>query len=106
MEITKFDTSEYFKTPETQKILLQDALESKDSKYLAHALGIIAKNQGMSKIAQNTGLSRESLYRSLSDKGDPRLSTFLSVLSALNLQISLTPIQNNCKEKAALEEAS
>nr|WP_273788107.1 hypothetical protein [Bartonella grahamii] len=44
MEITKFDTREYFKTPETQKILLQDALESKDSKYLAHALGIIAKN--------------------------------------------------------------
>ncbi len=50
-------------------------------------------------------LSRESLYRSLSDKGDPRLSTFLSVLSALNLQISLAPIQNNCKEQAALEEA-
>lgn len=43
MEITKFDTSEYFKTPETQRILLEDALESKDSKYLAHALGIIAK---------------------------------------------------------------
>ncbi|WP_375636315.1 MULTISPECIES: addiction module antidote protein [unclassified Bartonella] len=106
MEITKFDTREYFKTPETQKILLQDALESKDSKYLAHALGIIVKNQGMSKIAQNTGLSREFLYRSLSDKGDPRLSTFRSVLSALNLQISLTSIQNNCKEQAALEEAA
>ncbi|WP_375627776.1 MULTISPECIES: addiction module antidote protein [unclassified Bartonella] len=106
MEITKFDTSEYFKTPETQRILLEDALESKDSKYLAHALGIIAKNQGMSKIAQNTGLSRESLYRSLSDKGDPRLSTFLSVLNALNLQMSLTPIQKNCKEQTTLEEAS
>lgn len=60
----------------------------------------------MSKIAQNTGLSRESLYRSLSDKGDPRLSTFLSVLSALDLQMSLTPIQKNCKEQKALEEAS
>ncbi|UNE54374.1 addiction module antidote protein [Bartonella machadoae] len=106
MEITKFDTSEYFKTPETQKILLQDALESKDSKYLAHALGIIAKNQGMSKIAQNTGLSRESLYRSLSDKGDPRLSTFLSVLSALDLQISLTPVQNDSEKQTVLEEAS
>ncbi|MBA9083514.1 MULTISPECIES: addiction module antidote protein [Bartonella] len=103
MEITKFDTSEYFKTPEAQQILLQDALETKNSQYLAHVLGIIAKNQGMSKIAKDAGLSRESLYRSLSDKGDPKLSTFFNVLSALNLQISLTPIQN--EEHTSLEKA-
>lgn len=53
MEITQFDTSEYFKTPETQQILLQNVLESKNSQYLAHALGIIAKNQRMSKIAKS-----------------------------------------------------
>ncbi|WP_396584243.1 addiction module antidote protein [Bartonella grahamii] len=106
MEITKFDVSEYFNTPEDFKILLDDALETKNSGYIAHVLGIIARKQGMKAVSQETGLNRESLYRSLSNKGDPRLSTFLSVLSALNLQISLTPIQNNCKEQAALEEAS
>ncbi|ENN91648.1 addiction module antidote protein [Bartonella schoenbuchensis] len=102
MEITKFDTSEYFKTPETQQILLQDALESKNSQYLAHALGIIAKNQGISKIAKNAGLSRASLYRSLSNKDDLKLSIFLNLLSALNLQISLTPTKS--EKHASLEK--
>ncbi|WP_375610702.1 MULTISPECIES: addiction module antidote protein [unclassified Bartonella] len=106
MEITKFDVSEYFKTPEDFKILLDDALETKNSGYIAYVLGIIAHKQGMTTVSQETGLNRESLYRSLSDKGDPRLSTFLSVLSALDLQMSLTPIQKNCKEQKALEEAS
>ncbi|WP_208541748.1 addiction module antidote protein [Bartonella capreoli] len=103
MKITPFDASEYFKTPEDFKELLQDALETKNSGYVSHVLGIIARKQGMATVSNKTGLNRESLYRSLSDKGDPKLSTFLNVLSSLNLQISLTPTQN--EEHTSLEKA-
>ncbi|WP_370930996.1 addiction module antidote protein [Bartonella sp. DGB1] len=97
MEITPFDTSKYFKTEESQEILLQDAIDSGDSGYLAHALGIIAKNQGMTKLAKDTDLARESLYRSLSETGDPKLSTVLKVLKSLGLKISITALNPQSK---------
>nr|WP_236823843.1 MULTISPECIES: addiction module antidote protein [unclassified Bartonella] len=64
MKTTPFNASEYFKTPEDFKILLQDALETKHSGYIAHVLGIIARKQGMKALSQETVLNRGSLYRS------------------------------------------
>ncbi|WP_342752724.1 MULTISPECIES: addiction module antidote protein [unclassified Bartonella] len=104
MKITPFDASEFFKTTEDFKELLQDALETKNSSYVSYVLGIIARKQGMTAISHETGLNRESLYRSLSKKGDPRLSTFFSVLDALNLQISLKQTPNNCEKTTVLEK--
>ncbi|WP_074381574.1 addiction module antidote protein [Bartonella doshiae] len=96
MEIAKLNARKYCKiSDEEVQTLLQDALKTKSSHSLANALGIIAKSKGMTKVAKNTGLSREALYRSLSNKGDPRLSTFFSVLNALGLQINLIPVQKN-----------
>ena len=72
----------------SQEILIKAAFESGNPQYIAHALGIIARAKGMTRLSRDTGISREALYRTLSKNGNPRLSTLTSVLSALDLKIS------------------
>ncbi|WP_332888214.1 addiction module antidote protein [Trinickia dabaoshanensis] len=55
---------------------------------MAHALGVVARAKGMAQIAGQTGLSREQLYRSFSDQGNPTLKTMLAVLQALGLDLT------------------
>ena len=63
------------------------ALVVGDISAVTHAIGVAAKARGMSEISRQTGLSRESLYRSLSGEGDPRFGTITRVLEALGLQL-------------------
>lgn len=72
---------------ESIEIFLEDAFDTNDPSYIAQALGVVARSKGMGEIAKKTGLSREQLYRSLSDKGNPTLQTLLAVLTALNLHL-------------------
>jgi probable addiction module antidote protein len=88
MKTLPFDPADYLGTPEAQEELLADAVESGDPKYLAVALGTIARARGMSKVSQDAGVTREALYRALSEEGDPRLSTLLGVIKALGLKLS------------------
>jgi probable addiction module antidote protein len=88
MKTLPFDPADYLDTPEAQEELLADAVESGDAKYLAIALGTIARARGMSKVSQDAGVTREALYRALSEDGDPRLSTLLGVIKALGLKLS------------------
>jgi len=53
-----------------------------------HALGVVARVKGMAQIARQTGLSREQLYRSFSEKGNPTLNTTLAVMKALGVQLT------------------
>lgn len=87
-----FDAAQYIKTPEAQAVFIQDALETGDAGYIAHALGVVARAQGMSKIAKDAGLSREALYKALSPNGNPTLSTLLSVMKALNVKLDVAPV--------------
>lgn len=89
IETVPFDAAEFLDTPEAQARFLADAMEEGDVAYIAHALGIVARARGMSQIAKDAGLSRESLYRSLSENGDPRLSTMLGVMKAMGLKLSV-----------------
>jgi probable addiction module antidote protein len=66
---------------------LQAALEQGDTGLIAAALGDIARAQGMTNIAQKTGLGRESLYKALSPAGNPALGTVLKVVRALGLRL-------------------
>jgi probable addiction module antidote protein len=66
---------------------LEAALETGDAKLVTAALGDIARAKGMSEIARKTGLSRESLYKSLSEDGNPSLDTVLKVARALGLRL-------------------
>ena len=68
--------------------MLQSA--QNDAAEIAAALGRIAKNYGMSRLARETGLSRESLYRTLSGQCSPEFSTILKIIRALNLNLAVT----------------
>ena len=87
----KFDPSEYLDSDEAIVICLEDILESGDPKIIAAGLGDVARAMGMTELAAKTGLSRESLYRALSDEGNPRLDTLLKVLGALGVKLSVSP---------------
>lgn len=85
MKTTKFDPAEHLDTEEVQAELISEALETGDAKFIAHAIGTVARARGMTKLSKDSGVTRESLYRALSVEGDPRLSTLTSVLSALGI---------------------
>lgn len=84
-ETSPYDASEFLGSAEAQAELLNDALESGNPAYVAHALGVIAKAMGMSEIARRTGIKRQSLYAALDTDGNPTITTFFSVLQALGI---------------------
>ena len=86
-----FDVAEYLDTPGRVAAYIEEALETGDAAFIAHALGVVAKAQGMSQIADRAGLSRESLYRALSTDGNPEFATVLSVLKALKMTLKVEP---------------
>lgn len=87
---TPFDSAEYLENEESVYAYMEDALESNDPAVVAHALGVVARARGMAQIAQQTGLSRESLYKALSAEGNPEFGTVLRVMQALGLRFSVT----------------
>nr|WP_137831446.1 addiction module antidote protein [Methylobacterium sp. L1A1] len=91
LETRPYDTAEHLKTPEHIAAYLDAVLEDNDPALLAHALGVVARAQGMAEIAQETGRSREQLYRTLSEKGNPQLDTLMGVLKAMGLRLSIQP---------------
>ena len=86
-----FDAAEYLDDAESQAELLSDAFESGDAGYVAHALGVVARARGMTEIAREAGVTREALYKALTEEGDPRLSTLLGVTRALGVTLSAAP---------------
>jgi probable addiction module antidote protein len=81
-----WDAAEYLKTEEDMAYYLEAVLEESDPALLSAALGDIARAKGMTQIARETGLARESLYKALSPDGNPAFSTVLKVVKALGLK--------------------
>ncbi len=88
---TRWDPCERLETREEMALYLEAALDDGDSGVIAAALGDIARSKGMSSIAESTGLGRESLYKSLSENGNPELATVLKVVNALGLKLTAVP---------------
>lgn len=86
---TPYDVSEHLRTPEEMAAYLDAWFEEapEDAAGIARALGDIARAKGMSQIAKDAGLSRESLYRALSAEGNPSFATVLKVAKALGLRL-------------------
>lgn len=82
-----WDAAEHLETEEDMAIYLEAALEENDPALVAAALGDIARAKGMTQIAREAGLGRESLYKALSPEGNPELGTVLKVLKALGLRL-------------------
>ena len=87
----EWNPSEHLETREQMAHYLEAALEEGNSSVIAAALGDIARSKGMSSIAESTGLGRESLYKSLSEEGNPEFSTVLKVVDALGLKLTAVP---------------
>lgn len=81
-----WSVDEHLKTREDMADYLEAALEEGDPGLVAAALGDIARVQGMTRVAEDAGLGRESLYKALSENGNPGLSTVLQVMKALGLR--------------------
>jgi len=92
LETTKFDIQDYLKTPEQQAAYIEAALEENDPAFLSKALGDVARARGMTQVAKDAGVTREALYRALSEKGDPRLSTLMGTLHALGLRLHVAAV--------------
>jgi probable addiction module antidote protein len=86
----KWDAAEHLRTDADMAAYLEAALEDGDPALVAAALGDIARARGMSGIARETGLGRESLYKALSPEGNPEISTVLKVVKALGLRLHAT----------------
>ena len=86
-----WDPAEHLITDEDMAAYLEAALQEGDSALIAAALGDIARAKGMSQIARDAGLGRESLYKALSAEGNPEFATIMKVVSALGLQLHASP---------------
>ncbi|MBM4309623.1 MAG: putative addiction module antidote protein [Deltaproteobacteria bacterium] len=86
---TRYDVAEYLRTPEEMAAYLEACIEEADgdAAFIAKALGDIARARGMSQVARDAGLSRESLYKALSGDRSPAFDTILKVVHALGLKL-------------------
>jgi len=93
LKLRKWDVVEHLKTDEDMALYLEACLEEAgdDPAFIAKALGDIARAKGMSKLARDTGLGRESLYKALSGEGNPSFATILKVINALGVQLHAAP---------------
>ena len=87
VKLRKWDVTEYLQTDADMALYLEACFEEGDSALIAAALGDIARARGMSQLARDTGLSRESLYKSLAQDGNPSFATVMKVLNALHIRL-------------------
>lgn len=94
-KLTTFDPAEHLNSDQAVADFIAAAFGTSDPAYIAHALGVVARAKGMTEIANQTGLSREQLYRSLSAEGNPTLRTTLALMKALGIELSAKPATVN-----------
>lgn len=92
LKLSRYDSAEYLKDEEAIIAYLQEAIESDDVALVSHALGVVARARGMAQIAREAGVSRENLYRALSDEGNPELGTVMKVMKALGVKLSVASL--------------
>ncbi|MFA7446491.1 MAG: addiction module antidote protein [Flavobacteriaceae bacterium] len=92
MGTSKFDIADYLDSNEMIAEYLNTVLEDGNDAEIITAIGHIAKAIGMTKIAEETGLSRPSLYKALSDGAKPQFATIMKVLKAVGGQIQVNPM--------------
>ena len=91
METSKFEIADYLENKEMIAEYLNTVLEEGNNADVINAIGHIAKAIGMTKIAEETGMSRPSLYKALSDGAKPQFETIMKVLKAIGGQIQINP---------------
>ena len=91
LKTTRFDAASYLDTREARAEYLTAAFETGDPEFVRDAFGVVARAEGMAKLAKRAKQSRESLYRSLGKKGNPEFATMMRLLAALGLKLQAAP---------------
>lgn len=86
-ETLPLDPADLIQTPEDVAHFVEAAFEDGTAAEIAHALGTVARSKGMAVLAEQTGLSRQALYKALGEEGNPTLDTLLKVIRALGLKL-------------------
>ncbi|MDO8932686.1 MAG: putative addiction module antidote protein [Rhodocyclaceae bacterium] len=89
LRTTRWDSALHLKTDADMVAYIDACLEEAgdDAAFIAHALGVVARAKGMTELAKETGLGRESLYKALSGEGNPSFATILKVMHALGVKL-------------------
>jgi probable addiction module antidote protein len=92
---TRYDVAEHLRTPKEMAAYLDAWLSEapEDASGIARALGDIARAKGMTQVARDAGLSRESLYRALDKNGNPSFATVLKVAKAIEFRFHTEPVK-------------
>jgi len=88
LETHPYDSARHLDSDEAVAAYMEAAFETEDPAFIVHAFAIAARAKGMTQIAKDAGLSRESLYRALGENGNPELATVLKVAKALGLRLT------------------
>jgi len=99
LKLRKWDVVEELKTDEDMALYLEAAMEEAgdDAAFIAKVLGDIARARGMTQLARDTGIGRESLYKALSGEGNPSFATILKVVHALGVKLHAAPATPSAK---------
>ncbi len=100
MKTSRFDIADYLDSNEMIAEYLNEVLADGNDSDVVTAIGHVAKSIGITKIARETGLSRPSLYKALSEGSKPQFETIMKVLRAIGGQIKINPV-NACKQTAS-----
>ena len=95
LALTPFDAAEFLDSEESISAYLAALLEEGNPQAFAAGLGDVARARGMSQVARDAGVSRESLYRALSGEGNPEFGTILKVMRALGLKLVAQPARTD-----------
>ena len=100
---SRYDIAEHLRTPEEMAAYLEACLEEADgdAAFVAKALGDLARAKGMTQVARDAGLSRESLYKALSGDRSPDFDTILKVVGAVGLQLHAVATEQSMVQPAA-----
>jgi probable addiction module antidote protein len=93
-----FDPADYLTTETAVVTYLSEAMETGDAAFIADALGVVARTRGMTRIAREAGVARESLYRALDKAGNPELATVVRVMNAIGLRLDVKPVTKTAKK--------
>lgn len=91
LKTTAWDSAEYLRTEEERATYLAVCMDEApdDAAFIAHALGVVARSRNMSQLSRDTGITREGLYKALSESGNPSFDTVLKVMRALGYRLTV-----------------
>jgi len=99
-KLKKFDAAEHLRTPTARAEYLSIVLADGDPTEVRDALNLVARAQGMSAVAKAAGVTREGLYKTLGENGNPEFATVLRVIGAMGIRLVAEPARPRSKKKA------